>query len=447
MTALNTPIVFNSSTGNDATASGSPSTRAFITTLSLQITAGSATTYGTANGAINVGDLVYVPSQTSGRKFNVIASINTSVSPTVYTFDEVWDASDFSATCYSGGKRATFDNADSRRLFGDDCAAGFVIETETDQSLTSTILLSHGLAGTNQGVTIRGSAAHKVINQTVNDETFDTPNWSSGKTTFRYLKFTNSNASKGNAIAIRISNQTETFTFRNCVFGDATNTLRYGIYGLNYARTVVHQCLFTDSEIGYHAYWNPSGNSSFTECVVRNMSSHGYNQATREQNTVVNSVFYNCGGYGVHITGEGQVIGCICHGNTSGGIALSPSYGNESTMAARNILVSNGGYGIHSVTSVTYGDLDNVFDNAYFNNTSGQALNANIDPITLTADPFVDAAAGDFNLNADAGGGDTLRANNYALNTDTGVYPFRQYVSDPFGGGGGGGSTFHPLAQ
>jgi len=31
------------------------------------------------------------------------------------------------------------------------------------------------------------------------------------------------------------------------------------------------------------------------------------------------------------------------------------------------------------------------------------------------------------------------------LNTDTSVYPFRQYVSDDFDSGGGGGATVHPL--
>jgi len=408
MTALSGPILFNATTGNDGTSSGCGPSVAVTETITTVAASNSATV--TSGTGYSVGDLMYIPSAT-GRKFNVIANING----TTVTFDNPWDDSLTSVSAHIGGKRATWDNADSRRLFAEDCEAGFVLETETDQSLTSTISLGHGVAGTNEGVTIRGSSAHKVIDQTINDETFLTPNWASGKTTFRHLKFTNSNASKGNASAFYIANQTETFTFRNCIFGDATNSLRYGIYALNWARTVVHQCLFTDSEIGYYAYWNPTGNSSFTECVVRNMSGDGYNESGGEQNTVVNSVFYNCGGYGVDITGEGQVIGCICYGNTAGGIYLSPSYGNESTMVARNILVSNGGYGIHSITNGTYGNLDNIFDNAYYNNTSGQTLNANVDPITLTADPFVDAANGDFNLNATNGGGGTLRSTNYTL--------------------------------
>ena len=412
MTAPNGPILFNSSTGSDTQASGlGPATAIYGSNASLSGSIVNVSADVSNIYTFNTGDLIYCDTST-GRKFSIITWVD-STSLEIGT-DDSWPT-ESGVSWAVGGKRATLDNADSRRLFGDDCAAGFVIETETDQSLTSTIVLSHAVGGTDDGLTIRGSAAHKTINQTVNDEIFDIANWASGKNTFRYLKFTNTNASKSNAYAIRIANQTETFTFKNCIFGDTTNTLRYGIYALGWARTVVHQCLFTDSEIGYYAYWNPAGNSSFTECVVRNMSSHGYYQASGEQNTLVNSVFYNCGGYGVYISGEGQVIGCVCYGNTSGGIYLSPSYGNESTMAARNILVANGGYGIHSITSPTYGDLDNIFDNAYFNNTSGQALNKNIDPITLTADPFINGASGDFNLNASAGGGAVLRSTSYTL--------------------------------
>jgi len=112
----------------------------------------------------------------------------------------------------------------------------------------------------------------------------------------------------------------------------------------------------------------------------------------------------------------------------------------------KNVFDSNGVYGLNITAT---GGFFRCHQNAFYSNTTGEINGATgVNSITLTADPFVDAAAGDFNVNADAGGGATLRANNYALNTDTGVYPFRQYVSDPFGGGGGGGgSTFHPLAQ
>lgn len=49
--------------------------------------------------------------------------------------------------------------------------------------------------------------------------------------------------------------------------------------------------------------------------------------------------------------------------------------------------------------------------NAYYSNTSGEVsgVNNGEHDITLTANPFVDAANGDFNLNRVTGGGLALR--------------------------------------
>ena len=107
------------------------------------------------------------------------------------------------------------------------------------------------------------------------------------------------------------------------------------------------------------------------------------------------------------------------------------------------IFVSNTGYGINYTVA---GRTTLIYQNAYFGNGSGETtgINNEIDSITLASDPFVDSAAADFNIADNAGGGATLRANNFSLNTDTAVYPFRQYVSDAFGAGGGG-AVLHPL--
>jgi hypothetical protein len=50
------------------------------------------------------------------------------------------------------------------------------------------------------------------------------------------------------------------------------------------------------------------------------------------------------------------------------------------------------------------------FGNAYYNNTVGYPPSMGSASINLTADPFTDAASGDFSLNNDAGGGAVLRA-------------------------------------
>jgi hypothetical protein len=107
------------------------------------------------------------------------------------------------------------------------------------------------------------------------------------------------------------------------------------------------------------------------------------------------------------------------------------SFPDAKTLGIRNnIFDSNGAYGVN-VTAT--GGFFRCHRNAFRNNSSGETAGiTSVDGITLQADPFVSASTGDWNLNADSNGGATLRANNFSLNTDISVYPFRQYVSDNF---------------
>lgn len=111
-----------------------------------------------------------------------------------------------------------------------------------------------------------------------------------------------------------------------------------------------------------------------------------------------NNTGYNCGRHGIGILG-----------------VSTPS------ILINNILVNNAGYGISlSSTSVTVPYQDG---NAFYNNTSGNKQNVTIrasqgsanppylpvNDVTLTGDPFTNAAGGDFSLNNTAGAGASLR--------------------------------------
>ena len=110
MTALSGPILFNNSTGSDTAASGCGPATAI--SVMLMFSSGSNTASASWSGTISVGDLIYVPANT-GRKFNVVAGVGSGS----LTFDDNWDDSQMGTAGYVGGKRATFDNADSRLLF------------------------------------------------------------------------------------------------------------------------------------------------------------------------------------------------------------------------------------------------------------------------------------------------------------------------------------------
>jgi hypothetical protein len=411
MTSPNGPILFNSTTGSDSNASGlGPSSAVIGSSAELDGTATVDMSYdGMDLSGISAGDLLFC-STSSGRKFSIIASVDT-LSETITT-DDVWPTE--SGVSWSvGGKRATWDNADSRRIFGDDCAAGFLIETETDQSLTSALLIKHG--STTEPVTIQGSTAHKVINQTASTFVMDTPSWGSGKTIIKNIKFTNSNSTKSTSVVgFRQQHQVETHIFENCIFGDATNNLRYGWYTGQYARTVFKSCVFENCEIGVYGYWNPNGSFFVSDCVFRNNTGAYafYSAGTNYGTSIHNSLFHNNAQQGAFVSEKGDVTGCCFYGNGGDGLGFNASYGNYSSAIYGNIFVSNSGYGIDNSTK----PIDTIYNNAFYNNTSGQ-INGSTDivTITLTADPFTDAANGDFNLNTSAGGGAVLRSTNYTL--------------------------------
>lgn len=102
------------------------------------------------------------------------------------------------------------------------------------------------------------------------------------------------------------------------------------------------------------------------------------------------------------------IVGGVYRGNGSSGIkdqnAASVSY-------RENVIVeSNGGFGIDNTSTTANSWQRNL---AYRSNTSGNVQTpGQVDEsgaVTLTADPFVDSANGDFRLNTTAGGGAACR--------------------------------------
>ena len=449
MTAPNGAIVFNSSTGNDITASGLGSANVYGSGAST--TGSSAVVTGIDTTGVSSGDLLWVQSS-SGRQFSIIFTVDSS---TQVTCDDVFANTESGRTWAIGGKRATFDNADSRRIINEDSIEGWIVETETDQAITSTINRTNDLGF----IVIRGSGnTKKTITASSNFNGF----YSSYRTytNIQNLKFVGSVNNTSTAI---VSGGTS--RIRDCVFGDAgqnTNFLRgidsQGIYIGNY---------YADKCVLY-------GQGS-TVANGKGLASGGYqDRGFRARNCFVKDFYYGCySGYRVsqitNVIVSNATLGsysaatplfadgCIFSQISSHAIQLNYSgfqkywhiesnAGTEERIWGVNIFRNIGGdvfNGFNATSSPTeseygYGDSETC----YLYNASG-FTGTNFPTVTLTADPFVDAAAGDFNLNADAGGGATLRASNYALNTDTSIYPFRQYVSSDFDKGG---TKFHPLS-
>ncbi len=107
--------------------------------------------------------------------------------------------------------------------------------------------------------------------------------------------------------------------------------------------------------------------------------------------------------------------GNVFYGGASDGIKAYSTGGRQSALTytdiTNSIFMNNGGYGINFV-----GQVDPMLfgrSNAFYGNTSGQCSvsMANIEgTVTLTGDPFTNAAGGDFSLNNTTGAGAACRA-------------------------------------
>ena len=441
MTTPNGAIVFNASTGDDNAASGLGP--AIAQTGSGASTDGTAVVTGITTTGVSAGDLLWVQTA-SGRQFSIIASVDSG---TQVTCDDTFVLGS-GQTWAIGGKRATWDNSDSRLLFTANAKAGFIIETETDQTLTSSITYSTNGNNSSGFIHIRGAstATHPVILQTASSGHFQGVNNVSAGWSFTNLKFTNSGTTTSNTVAISFRSDNRHIV-TNCIFGDATNTL-YGalsIYTGGGAHFVVADCEFQYLVRGPYSNTGIAAtrDATYTNCISHDNGDFGFNVCSGE--SLINCIAYDNTGPGfllesVSSTTAGSALAnCIAYNNTGDGIQIESIHG--STTIKNCILVSNGGYGIEKDTAsadvtLTYNYFDN---NAFYGNTSGE-VSANITTLgpnghtTLTADPFTNAASGDFTINETSGGGADLRTTAVTLGS-TETRPFR-WLDTSTGGGG-----------
>lgn len=436
MTRPNGPIIFNANTGSDTQASGlGPASAVYGTGAST--TGASAVVTGIDTTGVTAGDLLWVLSS-SGRQFSIIASVDSG---TQVTCDDNFDNTESGRTWAIGGKRATLEDASSRSLLGTRMQY-LEYEIQTNQTINSAITLAYGnLGGTGNGPTLYyGTGDTKpVIEQTANDYHFYRPPGGGGDCfSMRNLKFTNSNASKTYASVFYFILNAPRIHIYDCTFGDSTNPIGTTIQtNTGTPRITFDRCVWDSTVYGALQNGVPplNGSNSSTvgmqnfnvvNCMFKNCTRGMYSTGTVSGSNgiqVSTSVFSGCD-YAVrnddvyNNNSYIEINNCIFHNNTEAVYSVRhPSYVQISgsifvnNTTALNLFGDNANYSLKYLTA-----------NAYYNNGTKYVLSADayegsqpIDDLDLTADPFVNAANGDFNINTSNGGGAALRSTSYDL--------------------------------
>ena len=430
MTALNSALLFNSTSGSDTTASGS-SAGANVYGSGASTASASAVVTGITTTGVQAGDLLWVQSS-SGRQFSVIASVDSG---TQVTCDDTFANTESSRTWAIGGKRATLDSSVELFEYNYNTGKSYDVELQTDQTLTQPFNGSGG-----RGITINVYSDDPTTRRSVT-------------TSAQYMFM-------GGAIKLRDLELYSTYSGNASVFFASTGSTVQAVFAN------IHNCILGNQTNPWYTVGSQSAAYVYFEanqCVFQNFS---WNVIYRLQSQVMNSLFRNNDAY-IYATSTFDTgtyspyfVGCLMHDNAEGFYFQSGFGGMIVGNVVHNCATSQPAVAIGRTDMTAKTIQKNIFSscsnsprtdcnwvarqNAYYN-SGWSGFDDELDPITLTADPFVDAANGDFNLNADSGGGATLRANNFAINTDTSVYPFRQYVSDDFDSGAGSSATIHPL--
>lgn len=387
-------ILFNNGTGSDTAASGAgPGTAVTGTGASLNATTTVTVSADSPDlsGIATDGSAVLWVKTSSGQQFAKITGTDNGAK--TITVATAYSVTESGKTWAVGGKRKTLDNADSRVLLTTATGAlpGWTLTFEDDSSASlSSAILAIAAGDTTTGwITIQGSAEGRVMNQTASanhftSNDFDQPNY----LVFKNLKFTNSNATKTNAIVANA--KSGKWMFRACIFGDATNTLRRAVsLAAGSSNFAFFDCEVTAcTDVGINN--SGSGITIIDGCWIHGCASDGVGISNSIRSTIVRSLITGNGGDGVKVAGGPVYFSmsqCTIHGNTGDGLDLSGGLVPVFVCYSNNF-TGNGNYGIRAASNQPSDVCDyNNFGTGATANTSGARLNISAGAHDLAVDP------------------------------------------------------------
>jgi hypothetical protein len=360
----------------------------------------------------------------SGRQFSRIASVDDGAD--TVTVDTAYTQTEGSRNWGIGGKRNDFDNTNSRKLFEADVENSWIIETETDQAISSAINVEGGASGDrSESVYVQGSSgSRKTITQSANEACFELNTGNTKVNVFRRLKLENTNGTKTGAYGIEKSDAAQNtggaLQVVDCEIGDSTNQLLTGIYqnastdrwgSLLVLDCYIHDCTAAgvqlNSSLGY--------DHRFIGNFVRGNGGAGMELTTGGHagaHIIIGNIFADNTGHGLEgtlnvganndVVRLNQIIGNVFYSNGSDGFAVVGATVDTQLIHTNNIYMDNGGYGMGGTdTNISPQTVVQNRSNCYYNNTSGTVEETDIGngDDAITSDPlFEDPSNGDFRL-------------------------------------------------
>ena len=414
-------VKINNSTGSDTAASGAGPATAVTGTAAAHTNGSASTTITLTNtpnlsGVATDGSAVLWLKTSSGRQFSKITAVDDGAD--TVTVEDSFNISAGTPVNYAiGGKRATLDNTDTRALFADS-KAGWTIdleETGSNYTITSTLTITCAGDGTNGYIHLTSSSVTRpLITTSTNSVAIFTYGSGGGTWEFSNFRMSSTAGTRGNGITSAFSGHYSRFL-----------NIEMDGFAIGYNLTAHTRCKFERVEIKNCTSHGISARQEIVMigCYIHNNSGHGVLEggfAAGSYVAATNCVFANNGNDGIRIQiSSAQCIvvlsECVFYGNTSDGLGYNTASAQDNNLTVvDSTFYGNGAYGIEFNQNVL--NTKSIVQNCAFgSNTSGayNNLTVNSSNITLTADPFTNAAGGVFTLNATSGGGALMREAGY----------------------------------
>ena len=187
----------------------------------------------------------------------------------------------------------------------------------------------------------------------------------------------------------------------------ATGTV-YGVYS-SYYWSLIRNCYIVGCAT--HGVRQAGRGNHVEGCYIKDAGVNGIYMGGVYVQSAIGNIIDSPGDDGIYVSGAyaGNIRNNVVYNSTAGsGIRLGDLSNVYGGSISNNLCVGNNQYGIELDDAFHYG----ANYNAYYNNGVAEVLNVPArgpDEVTLTGDPFTNAAGGDFSLNNTAGAGAACR--------------------------------------